>query len=216
MAIESTRELMHCTEHSKTKGEWHMKQLKILIALAVGLSALQGCAPVVVGGAIVTGINVAHDRRSAGQVLDDKIITASVKNELRKALENDSRIKVDTYNGVVLLAGEVLKESDRVRAEDAAAVKSGVIKVVNELAVSEEVAGLGRRSKDKYISSKAKSALLKIDLEGFDPTRVKITTANRQIYLMGLVTRAEAEAVVERVRTLRGVTKVVKVFEYVN
>ena len=73
---------------------------KILLLLMCGL-LLQGCAAVLVGGAIVTGVNVAHDRRSSGQVLDDKIITASVKNEIRKQVEHDSRIKVDTYNGVV-------------------------------------------------------------------------------------------------------------------
>lgn len=186
---------------------------KILLLLMCGL-LLQGCAAVLVGGAIVTGVNVAHDRRSSGQVLDDKIITASVKNEIRKQVEHDSRIKVDTYNGVVLLAGEVKNNQDRIRAEDAAAVKDGVMKVVNQLKTVEEVSKMGRRTKDKYIASKAKGSLLKIDIPDFDPTRVKITVANGEVFLMGLVTRDEADAVVERIRHLRGVHRVVKVFEY--
>jgi osmotically-inducible protein OsmY len=194
-----------------------MKLCKTLMPIVMGgllLGGLTACAPVIIGGAIVTGVNIVHDRRSAGQVLDDKIITASVKNEIRKSLIDDSRIKVDSYNGVVLLAGEVMSDTDRVKAEDSAAIKDGVINVVNELKLVEEISRLGRRSKDKYISSKAKASLLKVDLDGFDPTRVKITTANREVYLMGIVSRDEADAVVERIRHLRGVDRVVKIFEY--
>ncbi|MCX7544064.1 BON domain-containing protein [Marinicella gelatinilytica] len=186
---------------------------KIILIFMCGL-LLNGCGAVLIGSAIVTGVNVAHDRRSSGQVLDDKIITASVKNEIRKQVEEDTRIKVDTYNGVVLLAGEVENSQDRIRAEDAAAVKDGVMKVVNQLKTVEEVSKMGRRTKDKYIASKAKGSLLKIDIPDFDPTRVKITVANGEVFLMGKVTRAEADAVVERVRHLRGVHRVVKVFEY--
>ena len=186
---------------------------KILLLLLCGLM-LQGCGAVLIGSAIVTGVNVAHDCRSSGQVLDDKIITASVKNEIRKQVEEDSRIKVDTYNGVVLLAGEVKNNQDRIRAEDSAAVKDGVMKVVNQLKTVDEVSKMGRRAKDTYLLSKAKGSLLKIDVEGFDPTRVKLTVANGEVFLMGLVTQTEADAVVERIRHLRGVHRVVKVFEY--
>lgn len=196
-----------------------MKQMKVLkTCLLCGLFSigLSACVPVIVGGALVTGVNVANDRRTAGQVMDDKIITASVKNEIRKSLEDDSRVKVDSYNGVVLLAGEVKTDSDRVKAEDAAAIKDGVISVVNELKLVSEISKFGRRTKDSYINSKAKASLLKIDLPDFNPTRVKLTTANREVYLMGIVSREEAEAVVERIRHLRGVERVVKIFEYTD
>ena len=192
------------------------KLLKPLVLVGLLAGGLSACAPIIIGGALVTGVNIAHDRRSAGQVLDDKIITASVKNEIRKSLIDDSRIKVESYNGVVLLAGEVKTDTDRIKAEDSAAIKDGVINVVNELKLVDEISTLGRRSKDKYISSKAKTSLLKIDLAGFDPSRVKITTANREVYLMGIVSRDESDAVVERIRHLRGVDRVVKIFEYID
>lgn len=188
--------------------------MKKLILLLLCSALLSSCGAVILGSAIVTGINVAHDRRSSGQVLDDKIITASVRNEIRKQVEQDSRIKVDTYNGVVLLAGEVKNNQDRIRAEDAAAIKDGVMKVVNQLKTVSEVSKMGRRVKDTYLLSKAKGSLLKIDLPDFDPTRVKLTVANGEVFLMGLVSQNEADAVVERIRHLRGVHRVVKVFEY--
>jgi len=193
-----------------------MKRYILPVLLLCSILVLQACAPVIVGGAVVTGISVVHDRRTAGQVLDDKLIAASVKSELRKALNDDRRIKVDVYNGVVLLAGQVAIAEDRVVAEDAAAIKDGVLKVVNELKVDGDIPGLGSRTEDRYISSKAKSSLFNVKIEGFDPTRVKVTTVDNEVYLMGLVTREEADAVVEEIRNLRGVIKVIKVFEYVS
>ena len=193
-----------------------MKKYILPLCLLCLIPLLQACAPVIVGGAVVTGISVVHDRRSAGQVLDDKIIAASVKSELRKALSDDRRIKVDVYNGVVLLAGQVTNTEDRVAAEDAAAIKDGVLKVVNELKVNADIPGLGSRTQDRYISSKAKSSLFNIKIEGFDPSRVKVTTVDNEVYLMGLVTREESDAVVEKIRNLRGVVKVIKVFEYMS
>lgn len=185
--------------------------LSTLLATTILLSA---CVPVLVGGAIVSGINVANDRRSAGQVIDDKIISAQVRKEIHDTIANDKHIKVMTYNGVVLLVGEAENSSDKIRAEDAAAAKNGVIRVINELHESIP-SDLKRRSKDSYITSKAKSSLVRIRLENFNPTRVRIMTTRGNVYLMGKVTKEEAEAVVEKIRNLRGVKKVIKVFEYI-
>lgn len=185
--------------------------LAILITSTIILSA---CAPVLVGGAIVSGISVANDRRSAGQVIDDKIISTQVRKEIHKSISNDKHIKVMTYNGVVLLAGEAENHTDKIKAEDAAAARNGVIRVINELQESIPT-NLKRRSKDSYITSKAKSSLVRVKLEGFNPTRVRVMTVRGIVYLMGKVTTTEADAVVEMVRNLRGVKKVVKVFEYI-
>ncbi|HHL32388.1 MAG TPA: BON domain-containing protein, partial [Oceanospirillales bacterium] len=132
-----------------------------------------------------------------------------------KAGHMDEHIKVLTYNGVVLLAGEADSAEDKLKAEDAAAARSGVIRVINELRESIPT-NITRRTKDSYITSKAKSSLLRVKLAGFNPTRVRIMTTRGIVYLMGRVTEAEANAVVEKIRNLRGVVKVVKVFEYTS
>jgi osmotically-inducible protein OsmY len=188
---------------------------KLLLLIIPILIILPACAPVLVGGAVVSGISVANDRRSAGQVIDDKIISAQVRNEIHKKIDNDKHVKVMTYNGVVLLVGETENPQDKVTAEDAAASRSGVIRVINELHESIPT-NFKRRSKDSYITSKAKSSLVKVDLEGFNPTRVRIMTTRGIVYLMGKVTNSEAESVVEEIRNLKGVKKVVKVFEYID
>lgn len=190
-----------------------MKKI-LLLTLISNLVLLSACAPVLVGGAVVSGISVANDRRSAGQVIDDKIISAQVRKEIHKNISNDKHIKVMTYNGVVLLAGEIETSSDKVKAEDAAAARNGVIRVINELKESEP-SDIERRTKDSYITSKAKSSLVRIKLEGFNPTRVRVMTTRGVVYLMGRVSKSESEAVVEKIRNLKGVRKVVKVFEYI-
>lgn len=187
---------------------------KLTYILLLNVLILSSCATVLVGGAIVSGISVANDRRSAGQVIDDKIISAQVRKDIFNTLDNDEHVKVMTYNGVVLLAGEVLNHSDKIKAEDAAATKSGVIRVINEI-VETNPTSFKRRSKDSYITSKAKSTLVRVKLDGFNPTRVRVMTTRGTVYLMGKVTHGEAEAVVEKIRNLRGVKKVVKVFEYI-
>ena len=191
-----------------------MKKIFLTCLLSTTI-ILTSCTPVVVGGAIVTGISVANDRRSAGQVIDDKIISAQIRREIHQNINNDKHIKVMTYNGVVLIAGEAETNKDRIKAEDIAASINGVVKVVNELHDTIPT-NLKRRTKDSYITSKAKSSLIKIDLDGFNPTRVKIMTVRGHVYLMGKVSSQESEAVVEKIRNLRGVRKVIKVFEYLD
>lgn len=195
-----------------TKREKLMRKL-LLTAIISQFVLLSACAPVIVGGAIVSGITVANDRRTAGQVIDDKIISAHVRKEIHKNIDNDKHIKVMTYNGVVLLVGETENYSDRVKAEDTAATMEGVIRVINELHQSIPT-NIKRRTKDSYITSKAKSSLLTVELDGFNPTRVRVMTTRGVVYLMGKVSQTEANDVVEKIRNLRGVKKVVKVFEY--
>ncbi len=187
----------------------------ILLSLIFSTILLTACAPVLIGGAVVSGISVANDRRSAGQVIDDKIISTQVRNEINKSIVNDEHIKVMTYNGVVLLVGEAKNSADKVTAENAAATKNGVVRVINELHESFPT-GFKRRSKDSYITSKAKSSLVRIKIEGFNPTRVRVITTRGIVYLMGRVNQQEADAVVEKIRNLSGVVKVVKVFEYLD
>jgi len=177
---------------------------------------LSGCAVVVVGGAATAG-SVAHDRRSVGAMIDDQGIEMGATNRLydHEAITRDDRIKVISHNAIVLLAGEV-SSADKI--ELASRIVSGikdVRRVVNELLVA-PAGGIGTRSRDIYLTSRVKTALFGVDIDGFDPTRVNVTTAHDVVYLMGLVTRREGQAAAEKARRVGGVKQVVKVFEYLD
>ena len=89
-----------------------------------------------------------------------------------------------------------------------------VKRVVNEVQIGPDVS-ISQQTSDTWITSKAKTQLFKIKIPGFDPSRVKVVTEDGVVYLMGIVTPQEANIAVEKVRYLRGVKQVVKVFEYI-
>jgi osmotically-inducible protein OsmY len=193
-----------------------MKKILALIVLSsLALPLLQGCATAVVGGA-AAGASVIHDRRSAGTVLDDQTITVKIMNELlnNTELREHSSMSATSYNQVVLLTGQAENAGYRTEFERIARTTPMVKRTVNEVQIGAN-ATLVERSKDSWITSKAKVELFNVKLPQFDPTRVKVITEKGVVYLMGMVTAEEADAVVEKIRYLNGVTKVVKVFEYI-
>jgi len=191
-----------------------MFKLKNLAWLIVPVILLQGCAPVVVGGA-ATGASVAYDRRTAGTVIDDQGIEFKASYALfnNKEIYDQSHINVTSYNGIVLLTGETPSESlkQKVTAEIKKIPK--VRRIHNELAIAAPSA-LPSRSSDGWITSKIK-AKMTTD-EKTDPFHVKVVTERGIVYLMGMLSRAEGERAVNLVKNTAGVQRVVKIFEYTD
>ncbi|MCG8429480.1 MAG: BON domain-containing protein [Chromatiales bacterium] len=192
-----------------------MKRLSIALIVLTAVTLLQGCAAIVVGGA-ATGVAVIHDRRSAGTVIDDQGIELKMATLISEDgdLGKHGHVNATSYNYVLLLTGQAENEQYRSRYQQLTSKIPGVKKVVNEIQVAPNTS-LTQRTTDTYTTSKAKVALAKIELPGFDPTRIKVVTENGVVYLLGLVTAEEANAAVEKIRYLRGVKQVVKVFEYI-
>lgn len=182
--------------------------------LALGLS---GCAPVVVGGAAVTGVAVVHDRRTTGTVVDDQeiFLRAITLRGQDAELKQKSNINVDVYNLQVLLTGQAENPQIVENYVQRVAAIPRVRNVYNEVTIGAE-STWSEATADAYLTSKAKVALFSVKLDGFDPTRVKVTSSLGTVYLMGLVTPAEADAVTEEVRFVSGVKRVVKLFEYIG
>ncbi len=181
----------------------HFRKLLILLCAPVLLS---GCVAAVVGGAAVaTGASVAHDRRDASTVLNDRNLQLSVRNAINsdKALASHNRIRVVVYNRVILLVGEVANEDARERAGELASGFIGARRLVNQLDIM-PAQGFWARRGDNALGARIKTGLLDItSLPGFDPSRVFMTVAHSKVYLMGLVTHTEAEAVISNARNTR-------------
>jgi osmotically-inducible protein OsmY len=190
--------------------------MRVIALLLLSCSLLGGCAAVLVGGAATTA-GAVHDRRSVGTVLDDNALEIAIVDRIYTERDkfDGTRIKAVVHNGVALLLGEVFTQTQKTRAAERAMELQGVRRVVNELIVGEPP-GNWRRSADSTLTARVKAALIGIDLPEFDASRVNVTTVRGEVYLMGLVRRAEADAVVDVVRKLRGVQRVVKVFEYLD
>ncbi|GAA4500272.1 division/outer membrane stress-associated lipid-binding lipoprotein [Pseudaeromonas paramecii] len=185
-----------------------------LIALLTSLLLLQGCAGVIVAGAATTAA-VANDRRTIGSQLDDQSIEMKVNSELAKLKELNavSRIVPVSTNGKVLLVGQTPNQGYKDKAGQVVAKIPGVRQVYNEVRLRQPL-GLSGQSNDTWLTSKIKTDLLM--RKNFDSTHIKVNTEDGEVFLSGLVTRAEGETAVEITRNVSGVRKVVKVFEYVQ
>lgn len=195
------------------------KHLAALLVFSASAATLQGCAGLLLGGA-ATGASVAHDQRTAGTVLEDESIEIKAVSALRddRVLDAQTHFNVTSYNNIVLLTGETVSQELRERAGKHVADVEKVRSVHNELTIGEPSTML-QRSADSVITTKVKASLLGVkgkDIEHFDPTRVKVVTEAKVVYLMGLLKHAEADAVTETVRQVGGVERVVKIFEYVD
>lgn len=189
-----------------------MTRLLKLILLAVSLTtALNGCVPVVAGGAAAGGL-AAADRRTSGAYVDDEGIEWKALTEIEKQLRNKIHVNVTSFNRNVLLTGEALDEETKKQAESIAKEIANVRNVTNELQIG-LASTVPDRSRDSYLTSLVKGKMYKENR--FPPNYVKVVTEASVVYLMGMVTRQEAEDAVDIARSIDGVEKVVKVFEYV-
>ncbi len=190
------------------------RDLMFVIALALTV-LLQGCAAAVVAGAAGGAVSVAHDRRTTGRFIDDQTLELKVGKLIgdETALDKKVRINVTSMNGIVLLTGEAQSAELRDRVLSLARSADGVRRIYNHVRIAEP-ASLGDVSHDKWLYTKIKTK--QTTASGVDPTRVKVVTSNSVAYLMGLVTRAEADAHTQLVRGTKGVAEVVKIFEYID
>ena len=88
-----------------------------------------------------------------------------------------------------------------------------VRKVYNEMQVSGPRSALTSMS-DSTITTKIKTSLL--TESDFPSSQVKVVTENGEVFLMGLISRAQAARATDIARSTGGVQKVVQLFEYTD
>ncbi len=184
------------------------------IALVVATTPLVvGCAAVVIGATVGAGTLVAMDRRSTGIRASDEVIESKVTKEAGNRWTSGVHLNVTSYDGKVLLTGEVPTAAIRDEIGQIATTQEYVRAVTNELLVGPETA-IGARSQDTYITTKVKTRL--IEAGRLDANNVKVVTERRVVYLMGLVSRGEGDAAAEIAASTTDVARVVKMFEYMD
>jgi len=185
----------------------------IFVTLLAVLPLVQGCVPLVVGGAAATGVAVSQDRRTVGTIAEDEGIELKANNRLREKFGENAFVSVTSYNRTVLLTGQVPDAKVRAEAERIVRSVENTRGVYNELVIA-GLSSFTARSNDSIITSKVKARFL--DAQKFNALQVKVVTESSVVYLLGLVTRLEAKEATEIARTTSGVQKVVRVFEYID
>jgi osmotically-inducible protein OsmY len=179
--------------------------------LCVLVLVTPGCVPVLVGAGAASAVTSLEDRRSTGAQIDDESIEIRATNRVSDRFGDRAHVNVTSYNRIALLTGEVPDERSREEAEKIVLAVPNVRGITNDLQIA-GVSSLGSRANDSYLTTKVRGRLL--DTKRISPVHVKVVSEAGVVYLMGIVTEAEADEAVEIARTTGGVRKVVKVFEY--
>ena len=185
-------------------------RLRLLMFLSLLAVSLQGCVEMAVVGAGTAALS-SVDRRTTGVQVDDEGIELRASNRVSERFGDRVHINITSYNRSVLVTGEVPDAKAKEEIEKIIQGVQSVRGVTNDLQVAGG-ASLTSRANDATITGKVKARLF--DSGRLNPIHVKVVTEASVVYLMGIVTDAEANEAVEVARTTGGVRKVVKVFDY--
>lgn len=176
---------------------------------------LSSCITALVAGVAIVTVDILHDRRTVGEYIDDSAIELTARNILvsRSDIRKSAHVKPQSWNGILLVTGEIDDESLKPELVGKFQDIQGVRQLVDETTITGKTK-LGSRANDVWIASKVKSRL--VLKTGLRANRIKVVTTRANVYLMGIVTQDEADKATEVARSVRGVKRVVKVFEYTS
>ena len=185
-----------------------------LLVLGIAMTILSGCAITAAGGA-AAGATASIDRRTAGAIIEDQTIELKAYAAIQQdgKLDEQTHISVTSYNGRVLITGEAPLAEMKQKITDLVSDINKVSQVYNEVSIAAPSSMVSRTS-DTYITTKVKARM--IADEKLSGLIIKTVTEKGVVYLLGIVSRDEAELATTIARETGGVQKVVKLFEYLN
>lgn len=182
-----------------------MKFIFSFVSITLVLMVMQGC---------VSTLTKGEDRRSEGAYVEDGTIESTATSRIKKKYLEKVQFNVTSYNRKVLVSGEVIDEAVKTDITRIIGGVQNVTDIRNELVVA-PLATFSSRSNDTLITSNV-NLRLRDGGKDFRSDRVKVVTENGTVYLLGLVTHAEAKIATDIASTSRGVKKVVPFFEFID
>lgn len=159
-------------------------------------------------------IAVVYDHRKLEKILLDNQITSKAIDKINADPEfKESHIEVACFNRIVLLTGETPSDTLRQKAEELIQSVPDVMRIYNQIAIKGPVSSI-TRANDSWITTKIKAQLLAT--KEMQSGTIKVVTANSTVYLMGIVTRDQADMAATIASQVSGVQRVVKIFQYKN
>ena len=188
--------------------------LSLILSLCAASALLSGCGTIMSSAGAGPIEEDPGERTFAQQMTDESIETKALVN-INAADEayDQAHLSVVSYNGFLLLVGQVPSEALKALATDVTRDLEAVRRIYNELEVGPETSA-GTRTNDTWITTQVKSKLLaSSDTPG---RRVKVVTENAVVYLMGLLTAAEADRSALEAAEVKSVKRVVQLFEIIT
>ncbi|WP_162047096.1 BON domain-containing protein [Vibrio taketomensis] len=187
-----------------------MKLVKALFVCLI-LLANTGCVGLFVAGAATT-VNIVTDTRTTKEIWNDNNIEFEVAGLTNKApYQGNMRVNASSYRGIVVLMGQSNNEQLLNQFEQQARKVPGVQTIHNQVRIKQPLS-LGEISHDSWITTKVKSALVTDDdLAG---VKISVITEDREVFLLGYVSREHGHKAAEIARNISGVKQVIKAFQY--
>lgn len=179
-----------------------------ILAMALAASALAGCAPLVVGGAVAGTAAVTSREGGVTSFVSDADIRAQI-NQLwfHHSLDMMQRLGLTVTHGRVMLTGRASDAQQRLDAVRLVWQVNGVTEVINEIQVDNDSTLLDS-ARDTWIRTQINTKLL-FD-GGISSRNYSVDAVNGVVYLMGLSkSQEEADRVLEHARSTPYVQKVV-------
>lgn len=189
-----------------------IKKISTISAIVLISGSVTACLELAIATVATTTIDVISDRRTTGAYFDDN----SIEIEMRKLLHGSKRVRKQThinpvsYNGILLLTGEVTSKEMKQEVTSNANMILGVRQVIDETRISGKT-GLLSRTNDSVLTGKVKSMLLLKMAKASN--QIKVVSEHGNVYLMGIVTDEEANKATEITRSIGGVVRVIRAFE---
>lgn len=169
-------------------------------------TALSGCVALGIGAA-VSGVSAARQERTFGRAIDDVRVKAAIQTQMEQDKAGAFlNVSVTVIEGRVLLTGRVDDPEQRLAATRAAWAIEGVLRVNNEIEVTDEVGWL-ERPKDIWIRTQLATVLLAD--KSIKDVNYTIDVVNGVVYLTGVAQdKAELDRAIADAQSLDGVKRV--------
>ena len=192
------------------------KTFKIILLASFALF-LNGCVPVIPSATstAATVVTIDQERRTAGEVIDDKSIYLQLLAwSIEDSEAKNSNLSFLAYKRVVLIAGQA--PSPEIKSSIFQKIKlkfPSIDRIIDEVAISKNNSLVGK-AKDLAITAQVEASLLNQEL--VNPIHVRVMTGNANVYLMGDVTKREGDGAAKAASKANGVNTIVKHFNYLD
>jgi len=183
-----------------------------LLCVVALLTLLNACGVIVVG-AVAGGASVLADRRTAAAQATDIGIQLEAGAQLSNKFGSDAHINVSSFNQQVLLTGEVKTAAIKAQADADVKQLKNVRAVFDELIVGPN-SSYTARANDAYLTSKIKAEM--IFTNNLPSNSMDIVTEGANVYMLGILTAAEAASAKKIASSTNGVKAVYTFFDLIS
>jgi len=183
-----------------------------LLCVVALLTLLNACGVIVVG-AVAGGASVLADRRTAAAQAIDIGIQLEAGAQLSNKFGSDAHINVSSFNQQVLLTGEVKTAAIKAQADADVKQLKNVRAVFDELIVGPN-SSYTARANDAYLTSKIKAEM--IFTNNLPSNSMDIVTEGANVYMLGILTAAEAASAKKIASSTNGVKAVYTFFDLIS